>query len=64
MEMMAAEHLGDIRKVQPHSPYFIGGACSGGVVAVEIAQQLHSLLDAPTLEQLARQIDRLCQDGG
>jgi surfactin synthase thioesterase subunit len=57
---MAAKHLSDIRKV----PYFIGGTCSGGVVAVEIAQQLHSLLDAPTLEQLAQQIDRLCQDGG
>ena len=42
VEMMAAEHLSDIRKIQPHGPYFIGGACAGGVVALEMAQQLHS----------------------
>jgi len=116
---MAAEHLSDIRKVQPHGPYFIGGGCSGGGVALEISYAgsrapterklteiwstelamdmvgitdkyedrggdsllaasifariettfgvhipMYSLLDAPNLEQLARQIDRLCQDGG
>ena len=42
VEMVAAEHLSDIRKIQPHGPYFIGGACAGGVVALEMAQQLHS----------------------
>jgi thioesterase domain-containing protein len=39
---MAAEHLAEIRKVQPHGPYFIGGSCLGGVVAFEIAQQLRA----------------------
>ena len=42
VQEMAAEHLNDIRKIQPHGPYFIGGGCSGGMVALEIAQQLHS----------------------
>ena len=46
VEMIAAEHLSDIRKIQPHGPYFIGGACAGGVVALEMAQQLHSLGEA------------------
>jgi thioesterase domain-containing protein len=37
---MATEHVAEIRRVQPHGPYFIGGSCIGGVVAFEIAQQL------------------------
>ena len=41
VEMMAAEHLSDIRRFQPQGPYFIGGACAGGVVALEMAHQLH-----------------------
>src|SRR5262249_21310663 len=42
VEQMAAEHLAEIRSVQPHGPYFIGGGCAGGVVAFEIAQQLRT----------------------
>jgi thioesterase domain-containing protein len=42
VEAMAAEHVAEIRRVQPHGPYFIGGSCVGGVVALEIAQQLHA----------------------
>jgi amino acid adenylation domain-containing protein len=37
---MAAHYLGEIRKVQPHGPYSIGGYCFGGIVAFEMAQQL------------------------
>jgi amino acid adenylation domain-containing protein len=37
---MAAEHLEEIRKVQPQGPYYISGSCVGGVVAFELAQQL------------------------
>jgi thioesterase domain-containing protein len=40
VEKMAAEHVAEIRGVQPHGPYLIGGSCVGGVVAFEIAQQL------------------------
>jgi thioesterase domain-containing protein len=39
VELMAAEYVREIRTIQPRGPYFIGGACVGGVVALEIAQQ-------------------------
>ena len=39
---MAAEHLEEIRKVQPRGPYYISGSCVGGVVAFELAQQLRA----------------------
>jgi thioesterase domain-containing protein len=42
VELMAAEHVREIRAIQPHGPYFIGGSCVGGVVAWEIAQQLRA----------------------
>lgn len=42
VESMAAEHIAEMQKVQPHGPYLIGGACIGGVVAFEIAQQLRA----------------------
>jgi amino acid adenylation domain-containing protein len=40
VEEMAASYLHEIRSVQPHGPYRLGGASSGGVVAFEMAQQL------------------------
>jgi phthiocerol/phenolphthiocerol synthesis type-I polyketide synthase E len=40
VEEMAAIYAGEIRKVQPRGPYFIGGYCMGGTVAYEVAQQL------------------------
>jgi acetoacetyl-CoA synthetase len=40
VEAMAAEHVAEIRRVQPRGPYLIGGSCLGGVVALEIAQQI------------------------
>ncbi|HSD24549.1 MAG TPA: amino acid adenylation domain-containing protein [Solirubrobacterales bacterium] len=42
VEAMAAEHLEEIRKVQPRGPYYISGSCVGGVVAYELAQQLRA----------------------
>jgi thioesterase domain-containing protein len=36
----AAHYVNEIRSMRPHGPYFIGGACTGGVFAYEIAQQL------------------------
>jgi amino acid adenylation domain-containing protein len=42
VELMAAEYVREIRTIQPHGPYFIGGSCIGGVVALEIAQQLRA----------------------
>jgi phthiocerol/phenolphthiocerol synthesis type-I polyketide synthase E len=42
IEDMAATYLKEIRRVQPHGPYFLGGYCLGGTVAYEIAQQIQA----------------------
>ena len=42
VKKMATEHIETIRNVQPHGPYLIGGGCIGGLVALEIAQQLQA----------------------
>lgn len=42
IEDMAALYVKEIRKVQRHGPYFLGGYCLGGAVAFEMAQQLRS----------------------
>ncbi|HMZ97947.1 MAG TPA: amino acid adenylation domain-containing protein [Nitrospira sp.] len=39
VEEMAAHYIEEIRSVQPHGPYFIGGTCTGGLAAYEVAQQ-------------------------
>jgi phthiocerol/phenolphthiocerol synthesis type-I polyketide synthase E len=42
IEDMAALYLKEIRRVQPHGPYFLGGYCGGGTIAFEVAQQLRT----------------------
>ena len=42
VEAMAAAHLKSIRAIQPEGPYFLGGFCSGGFLAYEMARQLHT----------------------
>jgi amino acid adenylation domain-containing protein len=42
LEAMAAAHLESLRSVQPEGPYLLGGFCNGGVVAYEMARQLHA----------------------
>ena len=37
---MAAHYIQEIRSVRPKGPYLLGGTCTGGVVAYEMAQQL------------------------
>ncbi len=49
IETMAAAYLEEIRKKQPHGPYYLGGICLGGVVAYEIAQQLRAAGEAVAL---------------
>jgi len=39
---MAARYVDEIRKVQPHGPYLIGGYSFGGLVAYEMAQMLEA----------------------
>ena len=38
VEEMAAKYIKVIQTVQPEGPYFLGGACFGGVVALEMAK--------------------------
>jgi len=40
VEEMAAHYVQEICAVRPKGPYLIGGTCTGGVVAYEMAQQL------------------------
>ena len=42
IEARAAGYVDEIRAVQPRGPYLLGGVCSGGVVAFEVARQLHA----------------------
>jgi phthiocerol/phenolphthiocerol synthesis type-I polyketide synthase E len=43
VEEMAEEYVKEIRVLQPHGPYLIGGYCLGGTIAYEAAQQLHAV---------------------
>ncbi len=40
---MAANYIRAIRTVQPTGPYAVGGLCAGGLVALEMAQQLRAV---------------------
>jgi hypothetical protein len=40
IEDIAAHFTREITAVQPSGPYFLAGACEGGIVALEIARQL------------------------
>ncbi|MEW6731714.1 MAG: amino acid adenylation domain-containing protein, partial [Acidobacteriota bacterium] len=41
IEDMAAHYIEAIKKFQPKGPYLLGGWSAGGVIAFEMAQQLH-----------------------
>jgi thioesterase domain-containing protein/acyl carrier protein len=42
----ASRYLREVRHVQPHGPYILGGWSSGGTIALEMAQQLAALGEA------------------
>jgi thioesterase domain-containing protein/acyl carrier protein len=42
LEEMAARYIQDIRRFQPRGPYHLGGYSLGGVLAAEMARQLHA----------------------
>ncbi len=42
VETMAVAHIKSMRSVQPEGPYLLGGWCNGGLVAYEMARQLHA----------------------
>jgi thioesterase domain-containing protein len=43
IEEMAAYYIQEIQTVQPEGPYLLGGRCTGGNIALEMAQQLKKL---------------------
>ncbi|TVP73061.1 MAG: KR domain-containing protein [Rhodobacteraceae bacterium] len=56
IEDAAADYIAEMRQVQPHGPYLLGGFSGGGITAYEIARQLEAagesveivvLLDTP-----------------
>ena len=42
VEEIAADYVREIRTRQGHGPYIVVGDCGGGVIAYEVAQQLHA----------------------
>lgn len=50
VESMAAQYIAEIRRTAPHGPYRIGGYCTGGLIAFEVAR---------VLEASGERIDRL-----
>ena len=40
IEEMASHYIKEVKTVQPHGPFYLGGYCLGGAVALEMAQQL------------------------
>lgn len=42
VELMAQRYLGVLRDAQPHGPYLLGGYCHGGLIALEMAQELQA----------------------
>jgi amino acid adenylation domain-containing protein len=42
VEEMAIAHIQTMRTIQPEGPYLLGGFCNGGLVAYEMARQLHA----------------------
>ncbi|MDX2240605.1 MAG: enterobactin synthase subunit F [Leptolyngbyaceae cyanobacterium bins.302] len=63
IEDITAYYLEQIRKVQPHGPYLLGGLCIGGFLAFEVARELQkqgeqvamvALIDTADLEAPVR----------
>lgn len=56
---MAADYIEQIRAIQPEGPYLLGGFCSGGVVAFEMALQLQAKGFSVPLVALMNSMDAL-----
>jgi thioesterase domain-containing protein/acyl carrier protein len=67
-EAAAADYIAEMRQVQPHGPYLLGGFSGGGITAYEIARQLEAagekvgllvLLDTPLpMRPLINRVDK------
>ncbi len=43
VEEIAARYVADAMEAQPEGPYHLAGVCTGGVVAYEMARQIHAM---------------------
>ncbi|MGA9542289.1 MAG: alpha/beta fold hydrolase, partial [Candidatus Sulfotelmatobacter sp.] len=59
-EAMAAAHVAELRSLQPEGPYFLGGYCLGGLLALEAAQQLSAAGEEVALVVLIQTINPAC----
>jgi len=66
VEDMATLHIEALRVRQPEGPYFLGGTSFGGMIAFEMAQQLHALgqkvawlimMDTPGPGQMPKKVE-------
>ena len=60
IEEMASNYLEEIRSLQPEGPYFLGGFCFGGLLAIEVAQQLVAAGDEVALLAMIQTINPAC----
>jgi surfactin synthase thioesterase subunit len=56
IEEMAADHIQDIRQLQPSGPYYLAGHCNGGLIAYEVARQLKNAGEAVHLVALVHTV--------
>jgi thioesterase domain-containing protein len=52
VEETAGYYIEQIRRVQSHGPYYLGGGCYGGLVAFEMARSLRSQRETVNLVAL------------
>lgn len=56
-EEMVEAHLAELRSLQPEGPYFLGGYCLGGLLALEAARQLSAVGEEVGLVALIQTIN-------
>ncbi len=69
IKALGSYYVTEIIKIQPEGPYFIGGFCFGGLIALEIAQQLTQqgkevanliLVETPSSDPSYRKYKQIC----
>jgi amino acid adenylation domain-containing protein len=60
VEEMASAYIKELRAFQPEGPYYLGGFCLGGLLALEAAQQLTAAGQEVALVVMIQSIHRDC----
>jgi amino acid adenylation domain-containing protein len=64
LEDMAAEYVTAVREIQPNGPYLLGGWSAGGLIALEMAQQILSQGEQTELLALLDTVPETVEDSG